>query len=360
MYKLLFELKDTFSVFNVLGYITFRSAYAVITALLISFFAGPYVIRKLQKHGTGSVLREFTPEGHEKKIGTPSMGGILIVVSILVSVIIWGDLTNRNIIILLLSMIWLGTFGFLDDLMKMKRKKGMRGKYKLIGQIILAGFVGFMLFKFPSGGDLKVTQTHALFLKNLIVDFGWLYIPLILTVILGASNSVNITDGLDGLAAGSLAASFASFAVVCYIAGNFKASQYLHIGFDPLAAEVTVFGAAAFGACLGFLWFNAHPAQVFMGDTGSLSLGGALGLIAILIKQEILLIFIGGVFVVEALSVILQVSYFKMTGGKRIFKMTPIHHHFEKCGLPESKIVVRFWLLAILFALIGISTLKIR
>lgn len=360
MFKLLFQFKETFSVLNILGYITFRSAYAVITSLIISFFAGPIVIRKLKKYKTGMTVREFTPEGHEKKIGTPSMGGILMIVSIIISVLIWGDLTNRNVIILLSSLLWLGFFGFLDDLMKMKRKKGMRGKYKLAGQILLAGFVGLVLFKFPTQGELKVTQTNALFLKNLVVDFGWFYIPLILTVILGASNSVNITDGLDGLAAGSLATAFASFSVVAYIVGNIKASQYLHIGFDPSAAELTVFGAAAFGACLGFLWFNAHPAQVFMGDTGSLSLGGALGLMAVLLKQEILLVFVGGVFVLEALSVIMQVSYFKITGGKRIFKMTPIHHHFEKCGWSESKIVVRFWLLAILFALIGISTLKIR
>ncbi|MBN2362763.1 phospho-N-acetylmuramoyl-pentapeptide-transferase [candidate division WOR-3 bacterium] len=360
MFKLLFQFRESFSVLNILGYITFRSAYAVITSLVISFFAGPIVIRKLKKYKTGMTVREFTPEGHEKKIGTPSMGGILMIVSIIISVLIWGDLTNRNVIILLSSLLWLGLFGFLDDLMKMKRKKGMRGKYKLAGQILLAGFVGLVLFKFPSHGELKVTQTNALFLKNLVVDFGWFYIPLILTVILGASNSVNITDGLDGLAAGSLATAFASFSVVAYIVGNIKASQYLHIGFDPSAAELTVFGAAAFGACLGFLWFNAHPAQVFMGDTGSLSLGGALGLMAVLLKQEILLVFVGGVFVLEALSVIMQVSYFKITGGKRIFKMTPIHHHFEKCGWSESKIVVRFWLLAILFALIGISTLKIR
>lgn len=360
MFKLLIQFKETYSFLNILGYITFRSAYAVVTSLIISFLAGPYVIRKLQKYRTGITVREYTPEGHEKKIGTPSMGGILIIISILVSVLIWGNLSNRNIIILLFSLVWLGFFGFLDDLLKMKRKKGMRGKYKLAGQIILAGIVGFILFRFPSHGEMKVTQTNAMFFKNLIVDFGWFYIPLILTVILGSSNAVNITDGLDGLAAGSLATAFAAFSIVAYIVGNIKASQYLHIGFDPFAAEVTIFGAAAFGACLGFLWFNSHPAQVFMGDTGSLSLGGALGLMAVLLKQEILLVFVGGVFVIEALSVILQVAYFKMTGGKRIFKMAPVHHHFEKCGWSESKIVVRFWLLAVMFALIGLSTMKIR
>lgn len=360
LYQLLYPLKDTLSIFNIFSYITFRATYAGVTSLLIAFFLGPWMIKKLAHFKTGETSREYLPSTHEKKRGTPSMGGILIILAITVSTLIWGDLTNRNVIILIFSLLWLGLFGFIDDLLKVKKQKGIRGKYKLFGQIILALIVGIVVFYFPSKGDLSQTQTNALFLKNIIIDFGWFYIPLILFVILGSSNAVNITDGLDGLSPGLLAISFASFAVLAYIVGNIKAATYLHIGFDPMAAEVTVFATACFGACLGFLWFNAHPAEVFMGDTGSLALGGALGLMAILIKQEILLLFFGAVFVMEAMSVILQVGYFKATKGKRIFKMAPLHHHFEKIGWAESKIVIRLWLIAIFFALIGFSTLKVR
>jgi phospho-N-acetylmuramoyl-pentapeptide-transferase len=360
LYHLLYPLKNSISFFNIFSYITFRAAYAGITALIISFMLGPWTIKKLKQLKTGEIVREDLPSRHQEKKGTPSMGGLLIILAVLISTLLWGDLTNRNVLILMASIVWLGMFGFVDDLVKMKTKKGIKGKYKLFGQIILTLVVGWTLFSFPSSGELRVTQSNALFLKNMVIDFGWLYIPLILFVILGSSNSVNVTDGLDGLSPGLLAVSFASFAVVAYIVGNVKASNYLHIGFDPLAAEVTIFATAAFGACLGFLWFNAHPAEVIMGDTGSLALGGALGLVAILVKQEILLLFFGAIFVIEAFSVIIQVGYFKMTGGKRVFKMAPLHHHFEKSGWAESKIVIRFWLVAILFALIGISTLKVR
>lgn len=360
IYLLLSPLRETFSFFNIFSYITFRAVYAGVTALIISFLFGKYTIRKLSEFKTGETIRKYTPEGHEKKKGTPSMGGILIIISISISTILWGNLFNRNVIILLFSLILLGVFGFIDDYFKMKKKKGIEGRYKLAGQILLTIIIGIILFKFPSNGDLLTTETNALFFKNIIINFSWFYIPLIFLVILGSSNAVNLTDGLDGLAPGTLSVSFASFSILAYIVGNIKAATYLNIGFDPLAAEITIFTTAAVGACLGFLWFNSHPASVFMGDTGSLSLGGALGITAILIKQELLLIIIGGVFVIEAMSVILQVGFFKLTKGRRLFKIAPIHHHFEKSGIPESKIVVRFWLLAVLFALIGLSTLKLR
>jgi len=245
IYLLLSPLKETFSFLNIFSYITFRAAYAGVTALIISFLFGKYTIRKLSEFKTGETVREYTPKGHEKKKGTPSMGGILIIIAIVISTLLWGDLFNRNVIILLFSLVFLGFFGFIDDYYKMKKKGGIKGKYKLAGQILLTIIIGIILFKFPSNSKLLITETNALFFKNIVINFAWFYIPLIFLVILGSSNAVNLTDGLDGLAPGTLAVSFASFSILAYIVGNIKAATYLNIGYDPIAAEVTVFTAAA-------------------------------------------------------------------------------------------------------------------
>lgn len=358
LYHLLYPLHTTFSAFNVFRYITFRTIYAVLTAFLISFLLGPWVIRKLSQMQVGQFIREDGPQSHHQKAGTPTMGGALIIFAVAVATLLWADLTNFFVWVVLLVLVGFGLIGFLDDyLMQVKkRSKGLTGRGKLIWQIVLAGLTGLLVVRHP-GFDTQVTMP---FLKNISPDLGWWYILFAILVIVGASNAVNLTDGLDGLAIGPTIIAAATYMVFAYVAGNFKLSDYLQINFVSGCGEVTIFCGALIGAGLGFLWFNAYPAQVFMGDVGSLSLGGSLGAVAVITKQEILLVLVGGLFVIEALSVIFQVGFFKMTKGKRIFRMAPLHHHFELKGWPEPKVIVRFWIIAIALALISMSTLKLR
>jgi len=357
IYHLLYPLAAQFTVFNVVRYITFRSVYALLTALVISILLGPRLIEWLKAlRCRQHILEEVAC--HQAKEGTPTMGGLLIGVSLVSSVLLWGDLTNVYIWLTLYVFVGFGAVGFWDDYTKVvkKRNKGLSPRAKLAGQIFVAGSaIALLIFQPAYSTTLAVP-----FFKHFHPDLGLFYLPFAVLVLVGASNAVNLTDGLDGLAIGPTVVATACFAIFIYAAGNAMISQYLNITPVPGVGEVTVFCGALVGAGLGFLWFNAYPAQVFMGDVGSLSLGGTLGFIAVLAKQELVLALVGGVFVFETLSVILQVGYFKMSGGKRIFRMAPLHHHFELKGIPESKIIIRFWILSILMALMALSTLKLR
>ena len=357
IYHLLYPLAAKFSPLNVLRYITFRSVYALLTALVISILLGPRLIEWLKAlRCRQHILEEVAC--HQAKEGTPTMGGLLIAVSLVTSVLLWGDLTNVYIWLTLFVFVGFGAVGFRDDYVKVvkKQNKGISPKAKLAGQIFVAGSaIAFLIFQ-----PAYSTQLAVPFFKHIHPDLGLFYLPFAVLVLVGSSNAVNLTDGLDGLAIGPMVVAAACFAIFIYAAGNAVISQYLNITPVPGVGEVTVFCGALVGAGLGFLWFNAYPAQVFMGDVGSLSLGGTLGFIAVLAKQELVLTLVGGVFVFETLSVILQVGYFKMSGGKRFFRMAPLHHHFELKGIPESKIIIRFWILSILMALMALSTLKLR
>jgi phospho-N-acetylmuramoyl-pentapeptide-transferase len=347
-------------VLNVFRYITFRTACATTTALLICFILGPFIIRLLKKHNVVDGVRMDTPERHAGKRGTPTMGGIMILLAVVVPTLMWANLSNKYILICLFTTCWLGAMGFVDDYMRMIKRKprGMVGRYKIAGQAILGLIVGTLILLFPDDPGMA-TKTTLPFFKSAFPDLGLFYIPFVILVITATSNAVNFADGLDGLAIGMFAFAAAAFAGLAYVSGHANFSSYLNILYLKQAGELTIFCGSLVGASLGFLWFNAHPAQVFMGDTGSLALGGALAVIAILIKKEILLAIVGGIFVLEVLSVIVQVVSFKLT-GKRVFKMAPIHHHFELVGWPESKLVVRFWILSGLLALVTLSTLKLR
>ncbi|HBR16097.1 MAG: phospho-N-acetylmuramoyl-pentapeptide-transferase [Deltaproteobacteria bacterium RIFCSPLOWO2_12_FULL_43_16] len=356
LYHLLYPLYKYHTIFNVFQYITFRTIYAVVTALLLSFIIGPYVIKKLSLMQIGQVVRKDGPPQHLSKEGTPTMGGVLILLSIIIPTLLWANLTNPYVWLLIAVTLCLGMVGFVDDYKKVVQKncKGLLPGYKFLWQFIVAS--GIALFLYFTGFNTSVAVP---FFKNVIIPLGWLYVPFAILVIVGASNAVNLTDGLDGLAVGPIIIAAATYMLFTYLTGNVKIAQYLQIMYVPKAAELTIFAGAMVGASLGFLWFNSYPAQVFMGDVGSLSLGGALGTLAIITKQEILLVLVGGVFVVEALSVIFQVGSFKLR-GKRIFKMAPLHHHFELDGWAEPKIIVRFWIISIILSLIAISTLKLR
>ncbi len=358
IYHFLYPLHTTISGFNVFRYITFRSIYASLTAFLICFFLGPWVIRKLTALQVGQYIREDGPESHFEKAGTPTMGGALILFSVIVSTLLWTNLANSYIWIVLLVTFGNGMIGFVDDyLMQVKkRSKGLTARCKLILQLIIALITGLLVYSRP---DFD-TQVTVPFFKNIAPDLGGGYVFFAALVIVGTSNAVNLTDGLDGLAVGPAIIAAVTYMVLAYAAGHIKIAQYLQINYVAGSAEITVFCGALAGAGFGFLWFNTYPAQVFMGDVGSLSLGAALGSVAVITKQEILLVLVGGLFVVEALSVIFQVGYFKMTHGRRIFKMAPLHHHFELKGWPEPKVIVRFWIIAIILALISMSTLKLR
>lgn len=360
-YHLLYPLHQYWSAFNVFKYITFRSAYATVTALLICFLLGGWVIRKLAAMQLGEEIRADGPASHQKKKGTPTMGGVLVLGAIVISTLLWADLSNRYVLLALLSTVWMGAIGFIDDYLKVvkKRPKGMVGRFKLIGQVSYGLLLGIVLLK-TGGADPLLTQTAVPFLKNFHINWGPFYIPLVILVVTGASNAVNLTDGLDGLAIGLSALAFAAYAVLAYLSGHFAFAQYLNAPYLPHAGELTVYCAAVVGAALGFLWFNAHPARVFMGDTGSLALGGALGTVAILVKREFLLVVLGGMFVAEAVSVMLQVMYYKRTHGKRLFKMAPLHHHFELLGWSETQVTVRFWIIGILMLLLGMSSIKLQ
>lgn len=357
-YHLLYPLHTSISVFNVFRYITFRTIYASLTAFLICFIFGPWVIRRLSELQIGQYIREDGPEAHLKKAGTPTMGGALILFSIVLSTLLWCNLTNFYVWIVLMVVVGYGAVGFADDyLMQIKkRNKGLTVRGKFLLQVALAMATGILLYLSP---DFN-TRVTIPFFKNISPDLGAGYVLFAVVVIVGTSNAVNFTDGLDGLAIGPVIIAAVTYMIFAYGAGHVKIADYLQISYVPGSGEVTVFCGAVAGAGMGFLWFNAYPAQVFMGDVGSLSLGAALGSVAVITKQEILLIIVGGIFVIEALSVIFQVGYFKMTHGKRIFRMAPLHHHFELKGWPEPKVIVRFWIIAIALALISMSTLKLR
>ncbi|MBI5694420.1 MAG: phospho-N-acetylmuramoyl-pentapeptide-transferase [Nitrospirae bacterium] len=359
LYHILYPLHDQFRVLNVFRYITFRTASAILTALLISFVLGPYVIRKLRALKVGQQVRLDGPETHLGKAGTPTMGGILILIAVIVPTLLWSDLTNVYVWLVVAVTLGFGLIGFADDYLKVVRKKteGLKARYKFGWQMLIGLAVGVSLYFNPL--DPYSTALSVPFFKQLIINLAWFYIPFVAIVLVGSSNAVNLTDGLDGLAIGLVGIAASANAVLVYVTGNKIFANYLQVIFIPGAGELTVFCGALIGASLGFLWFNSHPAEVFMGDVGSLALGGALGILAVLTKHEIILVIIGGIFVAEALSVMFQVASFKST-GKRIFKMAPIHHHFEKSGWAESKVIVRFWILGIMLALVGLSTLKLR
>ena len=416
LYHLLYPLSSEFSALNVFRYITFRSVWALLTALIISILVGPWFIRFLKRIKFGQYIQEDV-KAHLEKAGTPTMGGLLIAFSLTVSVLLWGDLTNRYVW-LTMAVFWgFGVVGFVDDYLKILRRnnKGISARAKLLGQAVVGLIAVWLLFTCPAqsessskiqavesgetlgaqgqeanapvlqqdGMNVDKSATAAIFpeappasstnagatfstelsvpfFKNFKPDLGWFFLPFALLVMVGTSNGVNLTDGLDGLAIGPTIVAGMVFAVFIYVAGNARMAHYLQVAYVPGVGEVTVFCGAFVGASLGFLWYNAYPAQMFMGDVGSLSLGGTLGFLAVLCKQELVLLVVGGLFVVESLSVILQVGYFKFSGGKRIFRMAPLHHHFELKGTPESKIIIRFWILSALLGLAALSVLKLR
>ncbi|MBW1696000.1 MAG: phospho-N-acetylmuramoyl-pentapeptide-transferase [Deltaproteobacteria bacterium] len=358
VYHLLYPLHTTISVFNVFRYITFRTIYASLTAFLICVLLGPWVIRKLTALQIGQYVRDDGPRSHLQKAGTPTMGGALILFAVVVSTVLWTILTNAYVWIALFVTVGYGFIGFIDDyLMQIKkRSKGLTVRKKLLMQFAFAIVTGLLVFVRPDF-DTHVTIP---FFKKISPDLGWGYVLFAALVIVGTSNAVNLTDGLDGLAIGPAIIVAATYMVFAYVAGHVKIADYLQINYVAGSGEIAVFCGAIAGAGFGFLWFNTYPAQVFMGDIGSLSLGGALGTVAVITKQEILLLVVGGLFVVEALSVIFQVGFFKMTNGRRIFRMAPLHHHFELKGWAEPKVIVRFWIISIILALISMSTLKLR
>jgi len=352
------QLTEFYSAFNALTYITTRGILSALTALVVSFIIGPKLIQKLSLNDIGESIRKDGPGTHSVKQGTPTMGGLLILFSITISTLIWGDLTSRYIVNVLFLTIAFGLIGFVDDYVKLNgNSDGIRPSIKLISQFFVAFASVFFLFssiQSPVETELVIPYTN-----NVTLQMGWLFLPFSIFVIVGSSNAVNLTDGLDGLATVPVILVAASFAFICYVAGNTVFSNYLQIPYIKELGEVSIFCGSICGACLGFLWFNAPPAKIFMGDTGSLSLGGSLGAISIVSKHEIVLAIIGGLFVLETVSVIIQVVSFKLT-GRRIFQMAPLHHHFEKKGWAESTVVIRFWIISIILALIGLATLKLR
>lgn len=352
--------------FDIFRFLTFRSALAAITGLFMAFYLGPKIIRALQKYQIGEAKKEDAPKTHWSKAGTPTMGGLIIILSAVVPVLLWGDLTSIYIILILGGTVWLFLVGFLDDYLKVVKKlpKGLIGKYKLLGQFTIGLIIGSVIYFSPEFDGYN-TLTTVPFLKNVNLDFSIFYIPVVIFIITATSNAVNLTDGLDGLAIGVIAIVMIALALLSYISGNVIFSDYLNIIYLPGSGELTVFVAALVGASLGFLWYNAYPAQVFMGDTGSLALGGAFGILAVLIRKELFIPILGGIFFMETISVIIQKVYFKYTKkkygqGRRVFKMAPIHHHFEMIGWAEPKIVVRFYIIAIILAIVTLVSFKIR
>ena len=358
LFKFLYPFHNDFTFLNIFRYITFRTIYGGLTAFVICFILGPFVIRKLSEMQIGQIIQTDGPQTHMGKQGTPTMGGILILFSVFLSTVIWGNLSNHYVNILLLALILFGFIGFVDDyLMQIKKRNmGFTAKGKFAIQVLFALIISWLIYLCP---DFNTSLTIP-FLKDISPDLGIWYIPFASLVIVGTSNAVNLTDGLDGLAIGPYIVASVTYMFFAYVAGHVQIAEYLHVRHIAFAGEITVICGTLAGAGLGFLWFNAHPAQIFMGDSGSIPLGGILGTIAVITKQEILLLIVGGLFVMEALSVIIQVSYFKLTKGKRVFRMAPLHHHFELKGWHESKVIVRFWIISITLALISLSTLKIR
>ena len=358
LYHLLYPLHSDFSIFNVFKYITFRTIYATITALIICFFLGPWFIRKLTELKLRERINGYTPQSHAGKSGTPTMGGILIIFAIASATLLWVDIANLYMWLGMFILITFGLLGFADDYLKTVKGNmmGIPGKARLFIEFCAAAFVAYILVNIP-GFDSTITIP---FFKNIRLDLGILYIPFAMIVIVGCANAVNLTDGLDGLAIGPCTIAAATYLVFAYVTGNIKSATYLQIPFISGVGELSIFLGAIVGAGMGFLWYNTYPPQVFMGDVGSLSLGGILGTVALITKQEMLLLVVGGIFFMEVVSVILQVGFFKFTKGRRIFKMAPIHHHYELKGWPEPKIIVRFWIISIFLAMVAISTLKLR
>ncbi len=377
LYWLLYEkLFPFFHPFRIFRYLTFRTAFASLTALLIALFIGPYVIQKLREFQIGQYIREDGPQSHQKKSGTPTMGGVLIVIAILLPTVLWSDPANPFVWITVFSTLAFGAIGFADDYIKVvqRRSLGLTARAKLFWQGVAATMVAIALVVL-SKFKMFSTQLTVPFIKSWHPDLLWhwlggiphlgflVFLPFvvfIIFVLMGSSNAVNLTDGLDGLAIGCTIIAAGALAVLTYVSGHVVFADYLELQRMPMVGELTVFCGAMVGASIGFLWYNAHPAEIFMGDVGSLALGGAIGTVAIIIRQELLLPFIGGIFIIEALSVVLQVGSYKLRNKKRIFKMAPLHHHFEQCGWSESKIIVRFWIGALVFALFALTTLKLR
>ena len=352
--------------FDIFRFLTFRSALAAITGLFLAFYLGPRIIKVLKKFQIGEAKKEDAPESHWSKAGTPTMGGLIIISSVVLPVLLWGDLKSTYIILILAGTVWLSAVGFLDDYLKVIKKlpNGLIGRYKLLGQILIGLTVGMVIYFSPEFAKFN-TLTTVPFLKDVNLDLSILYIPVVIFIITATSNAVNLTDGLDGLAIGVVAIVMIALAILSYVSGNAIFADYLNIIYLPGSGELTVFVAALVGASLGFLWYNAYPAQVFMGDTGSLALGGAFGILTVLIKKELFIPILGGVFFLETVSVIIQRLYFKYTKkkfgeGRRVFKMAPIHHHFEMKGWAEPKIVVRFYIVAIILAIVSLVSFKIR
>ena len=377
-YLLIPFVKD-FGFLRIFNYISFRAAGAAVTALLVSFIVGPIIIRRLRRMRLHQVIREGTPDSHREKKRTPTMGGLIVLTATLIPTFLWAKLTNAYVLLAMVVMLWMGFIGFTDDYLKLKQRQrgikntGLIESYKLIGQITIGFALGWFIWKYPLS-TLPGASTTLPFYKYILIvpataALGWLYVLFVTFVLTGTSNAVNVTDGLDGLAAGLVAIAVATLAIFAYVVGRIDASAYLQVYYLRGAGELTVFCAAVMGACIGFLWFNAHPAQVFMGDTGSLALGGALGVVAILLKSEFLLVLVGGVFVAEMLSVIIQRVTYKFHKARRgrayadehrVFRTAPLHHHFERGGWDEAQVVVRFWILGILCAFVALSTLKLR
>ena len=373
---LLVPLVKDFGFLRIFNYISFRAAGAAVTALLVAFVVGPAIIRRLRRMRLHQVIREGTPDSHQEKRRTPTMGGLIILAATLIPTILWAKLNNRYVLIAMFVMLWMGFIGFTDDFLKLKQRQagkkntGLIEGYKLLGQVSIGLALGWYLWQFPLS-TLPGASTTLPFYKYILIvpTVGWLYVLFVTFVLTGTSNAVNITDGLDGLAAGLTAIAVLTLALFAYVIGRIDASAYLQVFYLRGSGELTVFCAAIMGACIGFLWYNAHPAQVFMGDTGSLALGGALGAVAILLKSEFVLLLVGGVFVAEMMSVIVQRVVFKVlrkwkgleyAQSHRVFRLAPLHHHFEKGGWDETQVVVRFWILGILCAFLALSTLKLR
>ena len=360
VYWLLYPLHDTFVGFNVFRYITFRSAMAALTAMVVSFMLGPWLIARLRHFQIGQEIRQEGPASHQTKRGTPTMGGLLIITALVLPTLLWADLSNPFVWIAVAATLAFGAIGFLDDYLKVVKRHnlGLTARRKFALQIVTAAVIGVVLVLMAREGAFSTSLSFPFF-KTVQPDLGWLYAAFAILVLTGSANAVNLTDGLDGLAIGSVLVASAAFTLLTYAAGHAIVAEYLGIPNVKGTGELTIFCGALLGASLGFLWFNCHPAEVFMGDVGSMALGGALGTVALLIKQESLLVVVGGLFVIEALSVIVQVGSFQMR-GQRVFRMSPLHHHFELSGWDETKVVIRFWILAIIFALLALATLKLR
>ena len=357
IYHLFYSLHDQYSFLNVFRYITLRTVYSVITALILCLVIGPYMIELLKKLQIGQFVRNDGPSSHLTKSGTPTMGGVLILIIVVLATLSWADLSNIYVWLVLAVLVGFGLIGFADDYLKVVRKKseGLRGKYKFTLQIAVATLVAMTLYYLPAYSTILSVP----FLKDFNPDLGWLYIPFVILIIVGTSNAVNLTDGLDGLAIGPVIVVTIVYTIITYVSGHAKIANYLLIPFINGSGELAILCGAVFGAGLGFLWFNTYPASVFMGDVGSLPLGALLGTVAVIAKHELLLLIVGGIFVVETISVIFQVASFRLH-GKRVFLMAPLHHHYELKGWQEPKIIVRFWIIAIMLGLLALSTLKLR